>query len=140
MPLIVACKASMAGVSAVTTITRTTALNACLILPLPNATNSLSSSFGCRGSVLYAGGKGVLGTNPSGTCGAGTRLKDISFVAALCHIIRLNYFSHTNNIKMASYITGRQTTDNSGRAVYRNMTDFNAPQGTYLTTRTPALS
>ena len=103
----------MAGFSAVTTVARTTALNTCRILPPPNATNSLSS-FGCRGSVLYAGGKGVLGTNPSGTWGAGTRLKDISFVAGLCHIIRLNYFSRTNNIKMASYITGRQTTDNLG--------------------------
>ncbi len=98
-----------------------------------NASNSLSS-FGYRGSVLYAGGKGILGTNPSGTWGVGTRLKDISFVDDLSHIIRLNFFGGTNDTKMASYITGRQTTVNSGRAVYRNMTDFNAPLGTYLTT------
>lgn len=128
----------MAGFSAVTMITRTRALTAYLILPPPNATNSLSS-FGCRGSVLYAGGKGVLGTNPSGTWGAGTRLKDISFVAGLCHIIRPNYFGGTNDSQMASYITGRQTTDNSGLAVCHNMTDFNAPMGTYLPPATPVL-
>lgn len=98
-----------------------------------NACDSLSS-FGYRGSVLYAGGKGVLGTNPNGTWGVGARLKKLSFIDALSHTIRVNYFGGTNDTKMASYITGRKTVDNSGRAVYRNMTDFNSPLGTYLTT------
>ena len=54
-------------------------------------------------------------------------------------IIRIDYFGGTNDTQLTSYITGRQTADISGRAVYRNMTDFNAPLGTYITTNDTGL-
>ena len=79
------------------------------------------------------GGKGILGTNPSGTWGVGARVKDIPSLENLTHTLRVNYFGGTNDTKMASYITGRQTRDSDGRQVYRNNTDFNS-FGTYLTT------
>lgn len=97
-----------------------------------NLTNSLST-FGYRGNPIIGGGKGVLGVNPNGTWGIGARIKDIPSLENLTHTLRVNYFGGTNNTKMASYITGRQATDSSGRQVYRNNTDFNS-FGTYLTT------
>ncbi len=98
-----------------------------------NYANSLSS-FGYRGSVTMGGGKGVLGTNPTGTWGIGARIKNMSFVENLSHIFRVNYFRGTNHPQMAAYITGRDLSDDAGRAVYRNNTDFNS-FGTYLTTK-----
>lgn len=96
-----------------------------------NLTNSLSS-FGYRGNPIMGGGKGVLGTNPNGTWGVGARIKKLSFMDNLSHIVRVNYFGGTNDPKMAAYITGRRPVDGAGRAVYRNNTDFNS-FGTYLT-------
>ena len=97
-----------------------------------NLTNSLST-FGYRGNPIIGGGKGILGTNPTGTWGVGARVKDIPSLENLTHTLRVNYFGGTNNTKMASYITGRQGRDNDGRQIYRNNTDFNS-FGTYLTT------
>lgn len=97
-----------------------------------NLTNSLSS-FGYRGNPIMGGGKGVLGTNPNGTWGVGARIKKLTFMEDLSHTLRVNFFGGTNNTKMASYITGRRSVDDGGRAVYRNNTDFNS-FGTYLTT------
>lgn len=97
-----------------------------------NLTNSLST-FGYRGNPIMGGGKGVLGTNPTGTWGVGARLTKVSFVEDLSHVLRVNVFGGTNDPKMASYITGRRTVDGGGRDVYRNNTDFNS-FGTYLTT------
>lgn len=97
-----------------------------------NLTNSLST-FGYRGNPIMGGGKGVLGVNPNGTWGIGFRLKDMSFLEDVKHTFRVNYFGGTNDTKMAAYITGRDGLDGNGRAVYRNMTDFNS-FGTYLTT------
>lgn len=97
-----------------------------------NLTNSLSS-FGYRGNPIMGGGKGVLGANPNGTWGVGARVKKLSFLEGLNHTLRVNYFGGANNVKMASYITGRRVTDGAGREVYRNNTDFNS-FGAYLTT------
>ena len=99
-----------------------------------NVANSLSS-FGYRGNPIMGGGKGVLGVNPNGTWGVGFRLKDMTFLEDLKHTFRFNFFGGTNDTEMASYITGRRTTDGN-RTVYRNNgnnTDFNT-FGTYLTT------
>lgn len=97
-----------------------------------NLVNALSS-FGYRGSATIGGGKGVLGTNPNGTWGVGARVTNLSFLENVSHVLRLNVFGGSHDTKMASYITGRQTQDGSGRAVYRTITDFNT-FGTYLTT------
>lgn len=97
-----------------------------------NLTNSLSS-FGYRGNPIIGGGKGVLGTNPNGTWGVGARIKKMTFMEDLSHILRVNVFGGTNSTSMASYITGRRSVDDGGRTVYRNNTDFNS-FGTYLTT------
>lgn len=105
-------------------------------LPYLTTTNNLHNSlstFGYRGSPVIGGGKGVLGTNPTGTWGVGGRLTKVRFVDDLSHVLRVNVFGGSNDPKMASYITGRRTTDSSGRSVYRNNTDFNS-FGTYLTT------
>lgn len=105
-------------------------------LPYISTTNNLFNSlstFGYRGNPIMGGGKGVLGANPNGTWGVGARIKKLSFVEKLSHTLRVNYFGGTNNTKMASYITGRQAMDGSGRQIYRNNTDFNS-FGTYLTT------
>lgn len=91
------------------------------------------SSFGYRGTSALSTGKGVLGT-PDGVWGVGGRIKDISFMDKVKHTLLLNYFGGTNDTKMASYITGRQTTDSQGRPVYRNYTDYNSPLGVYMTT------
>ena len=97
-----------------------------------NLHNSLST-FGYRGNPIMGGGKGILGTNPTGTWGVGARLKDMSFLENLSHTLRLNIFGGTNSTTMASYITGRRATDGAGRTTYRNNIDFNS-FGTYLTT------
>ncbi|MBQ7609382.1 MAG: outer membrane homotrimeric porin [Desulfovibrionaceae bacterium] len=97
-----------------------------------NWPNSLST-FGYRGNPIIGGGKGILGTNPTGTWGVGLRLKDMSFLDNLSHTLRFNFFGGTNSPTMASYCTGRLATDSSGRTNYRNNTDFNS-FGTYLTT------
>lgn len=97
-----------------------------------NLTNSLSS-FGYRGNPIMGGGKGVMGTNPTGTWGVGARLTKVSFVEDLTHLLRVNVMGGSNDPKMASYITGRRSVDGAGRTVYRNNTDFNS-FGTYLTT------
>lgn len=92
------------------------------------------SSFGFRGTAGIGGGKGVLGGAPDGLWGVGARIADMSFVDKLSHTVRFHYFGGTNDPKMASYITGRRSTDSSGRPVYRNFTDFNSPVGVYMTT------
>ncbi len=98
--------------------------------------NSLSS-FGYRGSPTAAGGKGVLGTNPSGTWGIGARIKNLSFFDKIKHTIRVNYMGGTNSPEMADYITGRKGSSN-GHTVYRNNTDFNS-FGVYFTTADSAI-
>ena len=55
-------------------------------------------------------------------------------------IIRIDYFGGTNDTQLTSFITGRQTADISGRAVYRNMTDFNARWARTSPQTTPLLS
>ncbi|MEG2171895.1 MAG: outer membrane homotrimeric porin, partial [Desulfovibrionaceae bacterium] len=92
------------------------------------------SSFGYRGTAGIGGGKGILGGAPDGVWGVGARVADLSFVENLSHVFRVHYLGGTNNTKMASYITGRKTTDNAGRPIYRNNTDFNSPVGVYMTT------
>ncbi len=96
-----------------------------------NLTNSLST-FGYRGSPIMTGGKGVLGMNPNGTWGIGARIKDITIIDQLSHVLRFNFFGGTHSTAMAGYITGTKTMDGQ-RTVYRNMQDFNT-FGTYLTT------
>ena len=93
------------------------------------------SSFGFRGTAGIGGGKGVLGGAPDGLWGAGFRLQDMSLIDKLSHTFRVHYFGGTNSPDMAAYITGRRTTDDGGRPVYRNFTDFNSPVGVYMTTK-----
>lgn len=96
-----------------------------------NLGNALSS-FGYRGNAIMTGGKGVLGANPNGTWGVGARVKNLTFMEKLSHTLRVNVFGGTNDPAMAEYITGRRASDDAGRSVYRNTTDFNS-FGTYLT-------
>lgn len=104
-------------------------------LPYIATTNNLGnslSSFGYRGNPIMGGGKGVLGANPNGTWGVGARIKNLTFMENLTHVLRLNIMGGTNDPDMGAYLTGRKSTDGSGRAVYRNNSDFNS-FGTYLT-------
>ena len=90
------------------------------------------STFGFRASP-WVNNEGILGGNTVGLWGVGARIKNMSFLEDLTHTLRVNYFGGTNDPKMASYITGRRTTDNAGRDVYRRWTDFNSNYGVYLT-------
>lgn len=90
------------------------------------------STFGFRASP-WVNNEGILGGNVIGLWGAGFRLKKMSFLEDLQHTLRVHYFGGTNDAKMAKYILGRNTTDDSGRPVYRRWTDFNSNYGVYLT-------
>lgn len=108
-------------------------------MPYLSTTNSWRntlSTFGFRGNPIIGGGKGEINVNPTGTWGAGARIRDLkpwSFIN-LSHTIVFNVFGGTNSPKMANYITGRHGDKVDGnRNLFRNNTDFNS-FGTYLTT------
>ncbi len=74
---------------------------------------------------------GIMGYNAVGTWGFGARIMEFSFVEALKHNIRVNYFRGTNDPDMAGYITGTRSYKGQGKAT--GLSDFNS-YGTYLTT------
>ncbi|MDE6735324.1 MAG: outer membrane homotrimeric porin [Desulfovibrio sp.] len=108
-------------------------------MPYLSTTNSWRntlSTFGFRGNPIIGGGKGEINVNPTGTWGAGVRIRDFKpwDISSLSHTLVFNVFGGTNSPKMANYITGRHGDKvDGGRNLFRNNTDFNS-FGTYLTT------